>query len=150
VVDALADIKMLTCITTSQFTERLLYLMLVDGHYRKHLSRLRERLGEARISVVRAFERVGLEMFAEPTDGMFVWARLPNIADSFTLAESAHSEGILLAPGVVFRPHLERSPWMRFNVATCDDPRIMRWLERQLATARNRNTGCPSEGAFCP
>jgi DNA-binding transcriptional MocR family regulator len=150
VVDALADIKMLTCITTSQFTERLLYLMLVDGHYRKHLSRLRERLGEARISVVRAFERVGLEMFAEPTDGMFVWARLPNIADSFTLAESAHSEGIVLAPGVVFRPHLERSPWMRFNVATCDDPRIMRWLERQLATSRTRNTGCPSEGAFCP
>jgi DNA-binding transcriptional MocR family regulator len=141
VVDALADIKMLTCITTSQFTERLLYLMLVDGHYRKHLSRLRERLGEARVNVVRAFERIGLEMFAEPTDGMFIWARLPNIADSFTLAESAQSEGVVLAPGAVFRPHLERSPWMRFNVATCDDPRIERWLERQLAKAPNRNIG---------
>ena len=141
VVDALADIKMLTCITTSQFTERLLYLMLVDGHYRKHLSRLRERLGEARVNVVRAFERIGLEMFAEPTDGMFIWARLPNIADSFTLAESAQSEGVVLAPGAVFRPHLERSPWMRFNVATCDDPRIVRWLERQLAKAPNGNLG---------
>jgi DNA-binding transcriptional MocR family regulator len=41
----LADIKMLTSITTSQFTERLIYLMLVDGHYRKYLSRLHERLG---------------------------------------------------------------------------------------------------------
>jgi DNA-binding transcriptional MocR family regulator len=132
---------MLTCITTSQFTERLLYLMLVDGHYRKHLSRLRERLGEARVNVVRAFERIGPEMFAEPTDGMFIWARLPNIADSFTLAESAQSEGVVLAPGAVFRPHLERSPWMRFNVATCDDPRIVRWLERQLAKAPNRNIG---------
>jgi DNA-binding transcriptional MocR family regulator len=141
VVDALADIKMLTCITTSQFTERLLYLMLVDGHYRKHLSRVRERLGEARVNVVRAFERIGLEMFAEPTDGMFIWARLPNIADSFTLAESAQSEGIVLAPGAVFRPHLERSPWMRFNVAACDDPRIVRWLERQIAKAPNRNLG---------
>jgi DNA-binding transcriptional MocR family regulator len=141
VVDALADIKMLTCITTSQFTERLLYLMLVDGHYRKHLSRLRERLGEARVNVVRAFERIGLEMFAEPTDGMFIWARLPNISDSFTLAESAQSEGVVLAPGAVFRPHLERSPWMRFNVATCDDPRIVHWLERQSAKAPNRNIG---------
>jgi hypothetical protein len=30
---------------------------------------------------------------------------------------------------------------MRFNVATCDDPRIERWLERQLAKAPNRNIG---------
>jgi hypothetical protein len=30
---------------------------------------------------------------------------------------------------------------MRFNVATCDDPRIVRLLERQLAKAPNRNTG---------
>ncbi|HTV30469.1 MAG TPA: aminotransferase class I/II-fold pyridoxal phosphate-dependent enzyme [Xanthobacteraceae bacterium] len=107
------------------------------------LIELRERLGEARISVVRAFERVGLEMFAEPTDGMFVWARLPNVADSFTLADSAQSEGVVLAPGAIFRPHLERSPWMRFNVATCDDPRVMRWLERQLAKAPKREIGAP-------
>ena len=38
---------MLTSITSSQFTERLIYLMLVDGHYRKYLARLQERLGEA-------------------------------------------------------------------------------------------------------
>jgi hypothetical protein len=30
----LAETKMLTSITTSQFTERLIYLVLVDGHYR--------------------------------------------------------------------------------------------------------------------
>ena len=51
--------------------------MLVDGHYRKYLSRLRERLGQARLNVVRAFERMGLELFVEPVDGMFVWARYP-------------------------------------------------------------------------
>ena len=75
----LADIKMLTSITSSQFTERLVYLMLVDGHYRKYLARLQERLGEARISVTRAFERMGFELFVEPSDGIFVWARLPDI-----------------------------------------------------------------------
>ena len=66
IANELADIKMLTSITTSQFTERLIYLMLVDGHYRKYLSRLQERLGEARLDVVRAFERIGLEPFVEP------------------------------------------------------------------------------------
>ena len=121
IANELADIKMLTSITTSQFTERLIYLMLVDGHYRKYLSRLHERLGEARLNVVRAFERIGLELFVEPADGMFVWARFPHIEDSLALAEASQRDGIMLAPGTVFRPHLERSPWMRFNVAVCED-----------------------------
>jgi DNA-binding transcriptional MocR family regulator len=130
IANELADIKMLTSITTSQFTERLIYLMLVDGHYRKYLSRLHERLGEARLHVVRAFERIGLELFAEPADGMFVWARLPNIEDSLPLAEASQRDGVMLSPGAVFRPHLERSPWMRFNVAVCEDTRVQAWLQR--------------------
>jgi len=129
-VNDLADIKMLTSITTSQFTERLIYLMLVDGHYRKYLSRLHERLGDARRNVLRVFERIGLESFVEPTDGMFVWARFPHIDDSLPLAEASQRDGIMLAPGAVFRPHLERSPWMRFNVAACEEPRLQGWLQR--------------------
>ena len=131
----LADIKMLTSITTSLFTERLIYLMLVDGHYRKYLSRLHERLGAARLDVVRAFERIGLELFVEPADGMFVWARFPHIEDSLALAETAQRGGLMLAPGTVFRPHLERSPWMRFNVAVCEEPRVQALLG-QLASSR--------------
>lgn len=130
IANELVDIKMLTSITTSPFTERLIYLMLVDGHYRKYLSRLDERLGEARLNVVRAFERIGLELFAEPANGMFVWARFPHIDDSLALAEASLRDGIMLAPGTVFRPHLERSPWMRFNVTVCEDRRVQRWLER--------------------
>jgi DNA-binding transcriptional MocR family regulator len=125
---------MLTSITTSQFTERLVYLMLVDGHYRKYLSRLHERLGENRLNVLRDFERMGLELFVEPADGMFVWARLPHVEDSLALAEAAQRDGIMLAPGAVFRPHLERSPWMRFNVTACEDTRVQRWLQRHRAT----------------
>src|SRR5271168_135362 len=87
----------------------------------------------ARRRVMCAFERIGLELFAEPADGMFVWARFPQIEDSLALAEAAQRDGIALAPGTVFRPHLERSPWMRFNVAVCEDTRMQRWLQRQTA-----------------
>jgi DNA-binding transcriptional MocR family regulator len=135
IANELADIKMLTSITTSQFTERLIYLMLVDGHYRKYLSRLHERLGEARLNVVRAFERIGLKLFVEQADGMFVWARFPHIDDSLPVAEASQRDGIMLAPGAVFRPHLERSPWMRFNVAVCEDPRVQDWLRRLPSSA---------------
>src|SRR5215475_6825780 len=133
IANELADIKMLTSITTSQFTERLVYLMLVDGHYRKYLSRLHERLGDARLNVARAFERIGLELFVEPADGMFIWARFPHIKDSLALAEASPRDGIMLAPGAVFRPHLERSPWIGLNVTVCEDTRVQRWLERQAA-----------------
>jgi DNA-binding transcriptional MocR family regulator len=142
IANELADIKMLTTVTTSQFTERLIYSMLVDGHYRKYLARLHERLGQARRNVIRAFEHIGLELFAEPADGMFLWARFPNIDDSLALAEAAQRDGIMLAPGTVFRPHLERSPWMRFNVAVCEDTRVQSWLHRM---ARN---GAGAAGAL--
>jgi DNA-binding transcriptional MocR family regulator len=79
---------------------------------------------------VRACERIGLELFVEPADGMFIWARFPHIEDSLVLAEAAQHRGLMLAPGTVFRPHLERSPWMRLNVAVCEDPRVQHLLER--------------------
>ena len=59
--------------------------MLVDGHYRKYVARLQERLGEARVNTARAFEPMGFELFVEPSDGMFVWARLPYIEDLVAL-----------------------------------------------------------------
>jgi len=121
---------MLTSITSSQFAERLVYTLLVDGHYRKYLSRLQERLGEARLEVARGFERIGREAFVEPEEGMFLWARLPEIEDSLALARSARQDRILLAPGAVFRPDLESSPWMRFNVAVCQDREVLSALAR--------------------
>jgi DNA-binding transcriptional MocR family regulator len=131
----LADVKMLTSITSSQVAERLIYMILVEGRYRKYIDRLRQRIGDARVAVANSLERIGLELFVEPRDGMFLWARVPGVDDSLPLAERAIGEGYMLAPGSVFRPHLERSPWMRFNVTVCEDPRVQRWLERLVNEA---------------
>lgn len=122
--EELADTKMVTAITTSQVVERLLYRILMEGHHRKHLARLQERLGEARARVLPAFERMGLDVFGNVDGGMFVWARLPSVPDSLMLADNATRERVLLAPGTVFRPNLEPSPWMRFNVAVCQDATV--------------------------
>ncbi|HET8995284.1 MAG TPA: PLP-dependent aminotransferase family protein [Acetobacteraceae bacterium] len=132
IADALVEVKMLTSITSSQFAERLIYLMLVDGHYRKYIARLQKRLADARVNVLRAFEQAGLELFMEPSEGMFLWARSPRVPDSLCLAEKAAADGFVLAPGTVFRPLLEESPWMRFNVAVCDAPNVQRRLETLL------------------
>jgi DNA-binding transcriptional MocR family regulator len=83
---------------------------------------------------MRTFERNGLELFVEPTDGMFVWARFPHIDDSLALAQDSKRDRIMLAPGAIFRPYLEPSPWMRFNVAICEHTRVQRWLQKQLSS----------------
>ena len=54
---------------------------------------------------------------------------------SLALAEAAQRDGVMLAPGTVFRPHLERSPWMRFNVAVCEETRVQSWLQRLASGA---------------
>lgn len=129
IAEDLADLKMLSCITTSEFNERLVYLMLTEGHYRKYLERLRGRIHRACDATLRNFEKRGLEVYSEPDGGMFLWARLKHRQDSVEIANLAAKEGIMLAPGNVFRPHLEPSPWMRFNVAVCDHPRLYKFLK---------------------
>ena len=130
IANELADIKMLTNITTSQFTERLVYLMLVDGHYRKYLARLHERLNAARVNVMRAFEEIGLEIFGEPSAGMFIWARFPQIEDALTLAETAARDGIMLARRRV--PAASRA----LAVDTVQRRRLRRPARAALAAAR--------------
>lgn len=125
----LADIKMLSCIGTSEFSERLVHEMLTEGHYRKYLERLRARLREVQATTLRKFEKSGLEIFCEPEGGLFVWARLPGTENAVDIANKAARCGIMLAPGSVFRPHLEASPWLRFNVAFCDNAKLYRFLD---------------------
>jgi DNA-binding transcriptional MocR family regulator len=50
--------------------------------------------------------------------------------DAAEITRLAASEKIILAPGNVFRPHLEPSPWLRLNVAQCEDPRLFRFFSR--------------------
>lgn len=131
---SLTDIKIVSCFSSSEFAERLVYLMLTEGHYRKFIERVQGRLAEATGRTLRLLERSGLSIHAEPKGGMFVWAEAPGTNDSARLASEAAQAGIMLAPGNIFRPQMQASPWLRFNVAYSLDPR----LERFLGEAINR------------
>jgi len=126
--DDFINLKVLSCITTSQFSERLLYLILTEGHYRKYVEHLRERVDQARVGMLRLMKTTGMAVFTEPVSGNFVWARFAHVEDAATLSDSALRDGVMLAPGAVFRPNLEPSPYMRFNVACHSDPRLRRVL----------------------
>ena len=123
-----AQLKMISGLTSSEFSERLAYGALVDGRWRKHLRGLRERLAQAHQRVGHALESLGFDLFCEPKAGMFLWARHPEIQNATELAYQAAEQDILLGPGHLFDPELQPSPWFRFNVAFTDDPRVLSFL----------------------
>jgi len=143
---SLTDVKIVTCLCSSEFAEQLVYQMLTEGHYRKYVDRLRVRLLEATATTLRMLERSGFSVLAEPAGGMFVWAKARGLRDAARLAIQAAAEDIMLAPGHVFRPQLQPTPYLRFNVAYAQDPRLERFLDGaanrpQLAVAEDAEGG---------
>lgn len=135
VLEELARLKMISGLTSSELSERLVYGALIDGRWRKHLRGLRERLGQAHHRVMDQLDKLGFEFFGEPKAGMFQWVRHPAIANSTELAYKAAESDILLGPGHLFSIDLEPSPWLRFNVAFSDDPRLWTFLREHCPGA---------------
>ncbi|ABD68342.1 transcriptional regulator, GntR family [Rhodoferax ferrireducens T118] len=130
-LEDLAQLKMISGLTSSEFSERLAYGALMDGRWRKHVKNLRERLAKAHEGAASRLLKIGFEIFCEPKAGIFLWAKHPAIADSAELAYKATEQDILLGPGHLFSPDLQPSPWLRFNVIFCDEPALFTFLEQQ-------------------
>lgn len=128
---ALADRKLLAALTTPELGERVMHHVLAEGHYRKHVERLRGRLAARREPVLSRLEQLGLRVFADPQGGMFAW--LDAGRDSHVLAARAYEQRWLLAPGSLFSPGQLPSSWLRFNLASSSHPDLLRFLEQALA-----------------
>lgn len=131
-LEDLAQLKMISGLTSAEFGERLALSALLDGRRRKHLKALRERLAEAHQQVGGRLAGLGFELFAQPGAGMFLWARHPGLPDAPALANRAAEGDIMLGPGHLFRAGLEPTDWMRFNVAFSGDERLFAFLAREL------------------
>ncbi len=135
-IEDLAQLKMLSGLTSSEFSERLAHGALIDGRWRKHIKGLRERLAKAHEGAASQLLKTGFEIFCEPKAGIFLWARHPAIANASELAYQAAEQDILLGPGHLFSPDLQPSPWFRFNVAFCDEPAVFAFLHNRSCAAR--------------
>lgn len=135
----LADHKMLAALTTPEIGERVVSRILSEGHYRKHVDRLRSRFDAARDRAIRGLERVGLTIDHQPAAGMFLWARAgggrqARGIDTGALAARLFDQGYLLAPGALFSPSQLPSSHLRFNIATSSNPGMLDALARALQT----------------
>jgi DNA-binding transcriptional MocR family regulator len=128
----LADRKMLSTLTTSELGERVVYKILSEGVYRKHLERIRARLDHARPHAIRRVEALGLTLESMPSAGMFLWVDAGR--DTSVLAAQAMEQGLLLAPGSLFSPDQLPSTRMRLNVAAVEDARLWDFLGGATST----------------
>ncbi len=131
-IDDLAQLKMIGGLTTSEFSERIAFEAVTDARWRRHLKAVRTKLTQDHERVAAKLISLGYELFTEPKRGLFLWARHPACADTVPMSAMAAQAEILMGPGHLFSIAETASPWMRFNVAFCDDERIFQFLRLQL------------------
>lgn len=125
VVAQLTEHKLLSTLTTSPLTERLLAHCLAERALARHIERVGERLAAARERTVRLAEDAGARLLAPP-QGLFGWVDIGRDSDAFALA--AHDAGWLTAPGTLFSPTRRAGSLMRINFATAQDAAFWRLL----------------------
>ncbi|WP_018699229.1 PLP-dependent aminotransferase family protein [Amorphus coralli] len=134
VVSALANLKILTTVATSDFVERFVFNLIQGGQYLRHIRRLRARVEAAHRAAIGDLESVGLRLRPSKGPSFYLWADLPDHVDELELCRRAADASIFLAPGSVFRPDRgEAHPAaIRFNVAYGSDPRLLDFLAGAL------------------
>lgn len=129
VAEALQHYKMTTGLYSSQLCEQLALQMLNDGTQRKRCQRLRERLLQAQLDARQQLQQLGWQCWAPPAPTPYLW--ISNGREDFdpvALTRAGIRRNILLSPGCIFRPGLQPTPWLRFNVAFGSEPAVWRFL----------------------
>ena len=137
--DWIADLVDLQIATSfggpSPLATELIAGVLSGGRYRKHMEELQQRLARARRDIAGRLQGVGIEPWLTPRGGFYLWCRLPDGRDSADIARKALADNVVLAPGNVFSVSQSAAEFMRFNVAQCGDPQVMRVLRQALETS---------------
>ena len=138
VAETLANQKLLTSLATPELNERIVHRVLTEGSYRKHCQRVQAALDELREPTFKRMESMGLTPFCRPQAGFLGW--FDTGVDTITLAAMALDAGYLLAPGALFSPLQAPSTWLRMNIATSQNPDMLKWLDQTLTQLRRRQT----------
>ncbi len=132
-IEGLIDMKIATSFGGGHLAAELVFNVLRDGSYRKHIDALKLRLSHAMSEVNLRLKSLGLEPWLEPQAGMFLWSRLPDGIDAADVARDALKDRIVLAPGNAFSVSQSATGFLRFNVSQCQDSRIFEALRVSIA-----------------
>lgn len=106
--------KMLSNMTSTELTERSVYKIWLDPHYKRHIATMQRRLAQAHQRLRTALDQIGVYYDPDSKLGLFLW--VDTGLDTAKMAKDADKEGWLLAPGYLFSPHAHFSTYLRLNV----------------------------------
>ncbi|MEM5501687.1 PLP-dependent aminotransferase family protein [Ahrensia kielensis] len=137
-IEALIDLQVATNFGgPSPLTSEMLFHILSDGSYRKHMEDVRQKLSKKRLSVAKELSALGIVPWLMPRGGFYLWCTLPEGLDSAHIAREALKHNLVLAPGNVFSPSQTMAHYMRFNVSQMSDPKTLTVLKNVIASSRN-------------
>lgn len=129
----LAELKLVTVVNSSRFSEMLTCEMVTNRRYQRHLKKTAQRLAERRADFHARIAAMGLTVFDPAGGGYYSFLQLPRTADEAQIARNALAKGIFLAPGKFFHVSQDsRTPAFRINLTRSDDPRFYSFLKKEL------------------
>lgn len=133
ITEELAELKMITTVNSSRFSEMIVAEMIQNHRYARHLKKLASRLRNAAEKLQDDLKPLGLQCKVPPGQGYYAWLDLPAGTSDTELAKKVAAEGIFLAPSSFFSVQpASAPPGMRINVTRTGDPRFLRFLKRAL------------------
>ena len=122
----LADVKMLVHVSSSEYCERTVDIILSEGYYLRNMAKLCERVERATEASVKILEDLGAEIFSVPQQTLYLWCKFPGKDDAAELAAEFMARKVVMAPGNIFSVDSQKpSPWCRCNVGFVTDPRFL-------------------------
>jgi 2-aminoadipate transaminase len=134
-IPKLSIIKEASDINTSTFTQRLIAAYLDAGHLPSHLAMLHREYRARRDNMLRALQNYFPDQtrWVKPTNGLFIWVRLPNMVDAGELLTIAvETRAVAFVPGQAFRvgSHRDATDCMRLNFSNCASEYIEEGIAR--------------------
>ncbi|MFU8836587.1 PLP-dependent aminotransferase family protein [Roseovarius autotrophicus] len=129
----LAELKMITSVNSSRFSELMIVDIIRSRRYQKHLNRIARLTHDAALALAQTLRELDLCTHTTPAQGYYTYLMLPDGVDDLSLAHRAAAEGIFLAPGTFFSVDpAQHRHGIRINVARANDPRFTRFLLNNL------------------
>lgn len=129
-IDELVDLKIATGFSGSQLAESIIFSILKDNGYNKHVHALHKRLNQVRVHVVERLAKLGIEPWLVSNAGIYLWCRLPEHISASKLANQALHHNLVLAPGNAFSHTQSYDNFMRFNISQSINPEIYEVLSK--------------------
>lgn len=144
-IAALTSARIRSVLTGSRLEEALVHEVLASGQYRRQIERLWPKMASAKALAARRLRDLGFGLIGPTEPSPLIWAEAPAGVDVEALIRHAATQGVLLAPGALFRPGRQPSRHLRFNAPRCTEPRLFEALAASIDAARTTGPATTSD-----